>query len=93
MESLSSILFGLFRGSPQHGDWVIACLEGAWPRLMGERIAQACRPVRLNGSKLTIEILDSAWEESLRNMKPELLDRIRHGTGGEVRELQFVRRT
>ena len=92
MEPLSGILFGLFRGSPQHGDWVLACLEGAWPVLVSERIAQVCRPVRFENSKLTIEITDAAWDEQLRRMGPELLLRIGQGTAAEVRELLFVLR-
>jgi predicted nucleic acid-binding Zn ribbon protein len=92
MEPLSGILFGLFRGSPQHGDWVVACLEGAWPALVSERIALVCRPARFEASKLTIEITDAAWDEPLRQMAPELLQRIRQGTADEVRELRFVPR-
>ena len=90
MESISSILFTLFRGSPQHGEWVIACLEGAWGGLVGDRICRVCRPLSFTNSSLTIEVLDAAWEEPLRGMKPELLLRIRQVTGDEVRELYFT---
>jgi predicted nucleic acid-binding Zn ribbon protein len=90
MESISSIIFTLFRGSPQRGEWVIACLEGAWRGLVGDRISQVCRPLSFNNSCLTIEVLDAAWEEPLRGMKPELLLRIRQATGDEVRELHFT---
>ncbi len=91
MEPLSRILFGLFRGTPRHGEWVIACLEGAWPTLVGERIAGVCRPVAFEGSRLTIEVLDSAWLEPLKEMAAELLARIQKGTSDEVREIAFVR--
>lgn len=92
MEPISKILFTLFRGTPQRGEWMIACLEGAWPGLMGDRISQACRPLRFENACLTIQILDAAWEEALRGMEPELLLRIREATGDEIRELRFSAR-
>ena len=91
MEPISNVLFGLFRGTPRHGEWVVACLEGAWPALVGERIAGVCRPARVEGSVLTIEVLDGAWEEPLREMRTELLQRISQGTGNTVSDLQFAR--
>jgi hypothetical protein len=91
MEPISKVLFGLFRGSHQHGDWVVACLEGAWPALMGDRISRVCHPLRCENHRLTIQILDAAWDEPIREMEGELLERIRLGTANEVRELDFVR--
>ncbi len=90
MEPISNILFGLFRGTPRHAEWMIACLEGAWRNLVGDRIAAVCRPVRFEDSRLTVEILDPAWDKPLRAMMPELLLRIRSGTGGEVQDLRLV---
>ena len=90
MESISSILFTLFRGSPQRDEWVVACLEGAWRGLLGDRISRVCRPLSFHDACLTIEVQDAAWEESLREMTPKLLLRIRQATGDEVRELQFT---
>ncbi len=92
MEPLSNVLFGIFRGTPRHAEWVLACLEGAWPNLVGERIAGVCRPAQFEGSRLTVEVLDPAWATTLRDMGPELLQRIRKGTGDEVREVHFSRR-
>jgi predicted nucleic acid-binding Zn ribbon protein len=92
MEPISRILFTLFRGSPQRGEWIVACLEGAWAGLMGDRISQVCRPLRFENACLTIEILDAAWDETLRGMEPELLLRIRQSTGDEIRELHFTAR-
>ncbi len=92
MEPLSHVLLGLFRGTPRHAEWVVACLEGAWPNLVGKRIAGVCRPAHFEGSRLTVEILDPAWADALRDMTPELLQRIRKGTGAEVLEIVFSRR-
>ncbi len=89
MDSISSVLFTLYRGTPQHGEWIVACLEGAWPALVGERVSQACRPLLFEESCLVIEITDPAWEAAIKGMTVELLDKIRTGTCGEVRLLDF----
>lgn len=68
---------------------MIACLEGAWTALVGERVAQVCRPLLFDESCLVIEITDPAWEAAIKGMTPELLDKIRTGTCGEVRLLDF----
>jgi hypothetical protein len=92
MEPISNILFSLFRGSPRHGEWVLACLEGAWPAIVGEGIARVCRPASCAGATLVVSITDTAWEKVLASMKDELQAKIRLVTGGEVRELSFVLR-
>ena len=89
MERVSDILFSLFRGTPQHGDWVVACLEGAWAPLVGERLAAACRPVSFEGSELVIEITDREWDDAIRSLADELLEKIRDATGNEVQQLSF----
>jgi predicted nucleic acid-binding Zn ribbon protein len=89
MERISTLLFGLYRGTPRHNDWVVACLEGMWAGLLGERIAQACRPAGFRNARLTIQILNPAWTEPLREMERDLLLRIGGATGNEVRHLVF----
>ena len=90
MEPLSTVLFSLYRGTPSREDWLIACLQGAWPGLLGEAIANACRPARLKGRELTVEVADTAWMPALTGMKAELLKRIRGAGSQEIQELTFV---
>jgi predicted nucleic acid-binding Zn ribbon protein len=89
MKPLSDVLFGLYRGTPQHEEWVIACLEGAWPALVGDRLAGVCRPKRLEKGHLIIEISDRTWADALRGMQSELCDKIRAATRDEVRQIAF----
>ncbi len=89
MQPVSSVIYSLFRGSPRHAEWVVACLQGAWPGLLGERLAAACRPARFEDSRLLVEVLDETWLEPLRSCSAELLARIRTATGDEVRSLQL----
>jgi len=89
MEKISSVLFSLYRGTPKHGEWVVACLSGIWPGLLGERLSRACRPLAFQHSTLTIGFSDSIWEEPLRSVESELLIRFRQATGDEVRALAW----
>ncbi len=89
MESLARILYSLHRGTPQHGPWVVACLEGAWTHIMGEGLARICRPVTFKDSQLLVDILDPAWEKPLRDIRAEVEAKLRTATGGEVRRVKL----
>jgi hypothetical protein len=89
MERLFNILLSLQRGSGRHEEWVIGCLEGAWPKLVGDKLASVCRPVALENAELKIEILDKGWEGAVRSVKPELQDKLRSATSGAVKTLTF----
>jgi hypothetical protein len=89
MEPIGTLLFKIYRGTPQHADWMVACMQGAWPALVGEKLAQVCRPCAFSKSTLTIEIMDPDWEGALRSTKTELLEKLRLVTEDEVRHLSF----
>lgn len=90
MENISSILYSLYRSTPRHGEWVVGCLEGAWPKLLGERLAGVCRPQSFKRSVLYIEVLDSVWQEALTDVKRDLEEKLRTATGGEVQRVRFL---
>jgi hypothetical protein len=90
MEPLSGVLFSLYRGSPQYGDWVVAGLAAAWPGIVGERLAAECRPIRFRQAELVIAARDRGWAEALRGMKPRLLEKLRAATAGAVADLSVV---
>lgn len=92
MESISSIIYSIYRGTPRHDEWVVACLQGAWPKLVGERLAGICRPQILESSELHIEILDPTWEEALQGLTDDLVKKLRTATGGEVQSVRFTLR-
>jgi predicted nucleic acid-binding Zn ribbon protein len=89
MESLTNILISLYRDTPSHDAWVAAFLAGAWRGLVGEKLAQVCRPVAMQRTELTVEVLDPDWLDTLQGMKPELLERLRNAAGSEVLSLSF----
>jgi predicted nucleic acid-binding Zn ribbon protein len=90
MEPLSTVLFSLFRGTAQHAEWVLACLEGAWQGIVGERLAAVCRPSRFSNGQLTVLASDSEWRTALLGVQHDLALRIREATAGEVREIRIV---
>ncbi len=89
MEPVATLIYGIFRGTQQHSDWVVACLQGAWPGLVGERLASVCRPSAFLEGKLKIEILDEDWAQALRSMERQLLEKLQAATGNEVVRLTF----
>jgi hypothetical protein len=90
MESLSNLLYSLYRGTPYHDDWLIACLSGAWQGLLGDKVAQVSRPLKMRSLELIVEVDDAAWLATLSSMSRDLLGRIRSATRGEVQRLSFV---
>jgi predicted nucleic acid-binding Zn ribbon protein len=89
MKPIASILPSIFRDSPHHQLWVVACLEGSWQEIVGDGIARICRPSRLDNSNLVLEILDPSWEGTLKGMERDLLEKIRQFAGNEVKRLSF----
>ena len=89
MESVSEILFRMYRGTERHGPWLVACLQGAWPKLVGTQIAAVCTPVDWRDRTLVVEVRDPAWRDGLRRVQGDLLERIRTATGNEVLRLSF----
>jgi len=89
MKPIASILPSIFRDSPDHRLWVVACLEGSWQEIVGAGIARICRPLRLDNSNLVLEILDPSWESTLKGMERDVLEKIRQFAGNEVKQLSF----
>ena len=91
MEPLFNILFSANRMTPSHCEWVVACLKGAWPKILGEKLASVCRPVRFENSNLSVELLNEDWEEAVRSVKAALLSKLRDTTAGEVKSVTIIR--
>lgn len=72
---------------------MIACLEGAWPKLLGDRLAAVCRPVRLENADLLIEILNPEWDQAVKSVKPALIEKLQAATAGEVQTISLSRQS
>ena len=93
MKPLFSVLLGIYRGTPRHGNWVLACLQGAWAKLVGDRLAAVCRPFCLKDGELIVEILDQDWEEAVKGVESPLQQKLETVTMGIVKKLSFRRQS
>lgn len=62
----------------------VARLIRAWPDLVGERLAQAIRPVSLEGGVLTIRASDGPWGSQARYLADEIRHRADDALGGGI---------
>jgi len=93
LDPVSNILFSLYRGTPQHEEWVVACLQGAWEAIVGERLAGACHPSAIKGTELIVEITDSSWMKALNGVKRNIAAKLRTATSGEVQSISFSKKS
>jgi hypothetical protein len=90
LDKLFGLLFSVFRGMPNQGDWVVACLQGAWEKIIGDRLAAVCAPVSFDGKILFVEVNDRQWEEAVNSVLPSLLEKLQNATAGEIRAVRVI---
>lgn len=84
--ALASVLADL-----QHqwrGEGHLAALWQAWPRIAGPQLAQHCRPLRLQGRRLSVGASHPQWLQALRFNRHQLLGALQ-AAGFAVQELQI----
>ena len=89
MEPLFGVLLSIHQGTPKHGEWVTACLQGAWPKIIGYRLALVCRPAAFVDGELAVEIVEPGWEETLGGVQQELLEKLRAASSGLVKAVSL----
>ena len=63
----------------------------AWNEIVGERIAEVTRAVRVDSAVLYVEVRSSAWLMELNLMKPSILERINEGRDeGRIEKVRFL---
>lgn len=62
----------------------------AWPELVGERVAEVTRAVRLSEGTLFVEVRSSAWLMELNMMKNQVLTRVNEGRDEATRIERIV---
>jgi predicted nucleic acid-binding Zn ribbon protein len=55
-----------------------------WPQVVGERVAQHARPIRVNRQRLYVEVDDPVWLAQLRLMRVDILDRVEKTMGKDL---------
>jgi hypothetical protein len=90
VKQIFGVVLSLFNEKPENREWVVACLEGAWPTLVGERLAAVCKPVSFNGAELVVKMRDHAWEDAIADMKPALLKKLQTATQGKISAISLI---
>ena len=54
-----------------------------WPEVVGEKLAEKCRPDRYTRGTVWVAVSGAAWAQELRMMKDVLLERLRTLSGEE----------
>lgn len=63
----------------------------SWDGIVGERIAEVTRAVRVDEAVLYVEVRSSAWLMELNLMKPSILERINEERDeGKIEKVRFL---
>lgn len=63
----------------------------SWDGIVGERIAEVTRAVRVDEAVLYVEVRSSAWLMELNLMKPSILERINEERDeGRIEKVRFL---
>jgi hypothetical protein len=68
---LDSVADGLLRRSAR-GESALLWLQARWDRIVGQPLARKVAPRSLEGSRLTLELLDPLWRKPVAATLPEL---------------------
>ncbi len=61
-----------------------------WPEIVGEKVAEHCRPLGLRAGVLEVQVDSPVWSQQLQLRKVELLGRLRDRYDREApREVRF----
>ncbi len=55
-----------------------------WPNIVGERIAKAATPERIENGKLLVRVQSPAWRNELTFLKKEIIAKINAAMGEEI---------
>ncbi len=61
-----------------------------WTELVGDQIAAHCRPLKLDGGVLVVEVDDPAWATQMKFLHSEVIERLRAGGGMAVERLDIT---
>lgn len=62
---------------------------GRWTEAVGDAVAQHVQPVKLDGTRLAVEVDDPAWATQLRFLEATVIRRLREVAGAEITVLDI----
>ncbi len=72
----------------------LGSIFGRWDEIVGEAVAAHVQPVKLDGTRLVVDVDDPAWATQLKFLESSLRDRLGEATGAviETFEIRVKRR-
>jgi predicted nucleic acid-binding Zn ribbon protein len=68
----------------------LARVQGVWGDVVGETLAEECRPLSERAGVVTVGCRSSVWAQELSMMAPELTERLNAALGSTaIAELRF----
>jgi predicted nucleic acid-binding Zn ribbon protein len=61
---------------------------GRWVEAVGEAVAEHVTPLKLDGTRLVVEVDDPAWATQLRFLETTVKQRLREITGAEIETIE-----
>lgn len=92
-ESLSAVVRSL-RNEPAGSDpqphlaKQMGGVFGKWTEAVGDAIAAHVKPLKLDGTKLVVEVDDPAWATQLRFLETTLKERLLNVTGARIETIE-----
>jgi hypothetical protein len=92
VEELGKLLPAIWKRHAQRANPHLAdILASLWPQVVGKPLAQHCRPVGLEGGRLTLGTADADWAVQLRFMSEEIRAEINSFLGSPAVKKLFVK--
>ncbi len=63
---------------------VVSSVFTDWATLVGEHVAQHVAPIKLEHSRLLVEVTESAWATQMRFLEPQLLATLSAATSSNI---------
>ena len=86
---LTTSLHGVMRSLRGGDRRQVGGVFGRWEEAVGEAIADHVRPVRLDGSVLTVEAVDPAWATEVKFLTSTIIERLRDVAGVSLERLEI----
>lgn len=92
-ESLTGVVRSLRGPDRVASTQAIGGVFGRWTEVVGEAVARHVQPVKLDGTRLVVEVDDPAWATQLKFLETDLRQRLSEVAGAAVEAFEIrVRR-
>ncbi len=76
MKEVGSLLAAFLQEAARNDDVAVVFLGELWPRIVGEDLARATRPLELTRKKLVLGVVDAQWRRELLPMRGLLVESV-----------------